>query len=145
MRFKIVRCLKFLHCTFLLLSATSVGEQIELNLAYVDKGNQGFFRELLESSMSLAGHELVILSNDPVSYSRIVAWLKSGKISLHWFLSTPDRGNQYIPIDVDITNGLIGHRVLLIRGENQPVFDAVKTAGDLNKNSLTAGFVRGLV
>lgn len=112
-------------------------------MAHINKVNSAYFLELLTSSIALVGDEAVVLSNDTLPYSRLAAWLDVGRINLHWFLSTPERDQKYIPINVGITNGLVGHRILLIREKDQGVFRTITSIEDFKQRKLAAGFVKG--
>src|SRR5436305_9392017 len=55
----------------------------------------------------------------------------SGKLTIMYLDTTPEREKALIPIRIPVDKNLVGCRVFLIRKEDQPKFDAVKTIDDL--------------
>ncbi|PAV26407.1 hypothetical protein [Tamilnaduibacter salinus] len=53
--------------------------------------------------------------------------------------STPERESQLRAIPIPIDGGLLGYRVCLIKPENQPLFEEVRTLGDLRESSIRFG------
>jgi len=115
-------------------------EQIRLNIPKVsDSPKQHlFYHELLSLAIKDIGHSPKLTVSD-VPQLRIKKYLEMGRISIYWMLETPERNQQYIPIEVDITNGLIGKRVLLIRKGDQELFNNVENIDDFRNLDLVGG------
>lgn len=73
------------------------------------------------------------------SEARTVALVADGELDVACLVLTPDREARLLPIRIDVTRGVQGYRIFLIRTEDQPKFDTVSTLGDLGTR-FTAGF-----
>ena len=58
-------------------------------------------------------------------------------IDLMWAGVDPSLDKTMLPIRIPILKGLLGHRIFIIKKENQSRFNNIKTLADLKK--LTAG------
>lgn len=66
-----------------------------------------------------------------------------GRLDLIWGLQTADKDRRMVPIKVGLTDGLAGQRVLLIRPQDQKLFDQVSSVKTLHDTNLVAGFGEG--
>ncbi len=128
----------------LLLFTPSQAMEIVLHVPIMaDSPNQHpFFHELLTTALQEAGHSIRLVPRK-LPQSRVVKYLDAGEISLFWLLESAQRNQAYLPIEVGLTNGLIGKRVLLIRKGDQYRFDQVKTLEDLRALRLVGGMGEG--
>lgn len=101
-----------------------------------------FFIELLEQSFD-AIDEPLQLNVVELPHLRSRHYLQTGEIDLVWVLQSERRDELYIPIPIGLTNNLIGKRLLLIRPQDQPVFDQVEQLSDLARLNLVAGLGEG--
>lgn len=94
---------------------------------------------ILEKTASQFGPAQIIPygEHDPTQ-ARAIALLNQEKLDLLFLPATEDRLNKFSSIKIDIHNGMLGYRVLLIRKNNQAQFAKVKTLDDLRK--FKAGF-----
>lgn len=126
---------------FTLFSTTLMAKQpITLTLpSQLDDGHR-FYHELLYEALTQAGHEVRIeIPREHIPQKRVLKMVESDQLSLTWMLSTPYRDERYLSIDVPLTNGLIGKRVLLIPPELQARFDDIDSIEDLRSSKLVAG------
>ena len=65
----------------------------------------------------------------------------SGRINIFVRATTPELERQFLPVRLPVDRGLLGYRLLLIRGANQQRFAAVKNVADLRH--LRAGLGQG--
>lgn len=72
-----------------------------------------------------------------IPQSRAEADVLSGRLSVIWASSTPEREQNLKAIRIPAIKGLLGHRIFIIRPENQYKFDQVHTLEDLKQ--LTVG------
>lgn len=115
-------------------------ESFTLTLASQIDGGHQFYHELLYEALTKAGYEVRIdLPSEHIPQKRVIKMVESDKLSMTWLLSTPERDHRYVAVDVPLTNGLIGKRVLLIPPELQPRFDAIETIEELRDSRLIAG------
>lgn len=95
--------------------------------------------EALDRTSSRYGAFELMRYDDPISRKRALRELQNGHI--HIFLA-PTRlswEQAAIPVRIPIRKGILGYKLLLIRKENQGLFDAVKTQEDLQKLIAGAG------
>lgn len=115
-------------------------ESLTLTLASQIDGGHRFYHELLHEALSRAGHQVRIETpSEHIPQKRVIKMVQSNQLSLTWLLSTPERDERHIAVDVPLTNGLIGKRILLIPPELQPKFDTINTLEDLRGANLVAG------
>ena len=65
----------------------------------------------------------------------------SGRINVFVRATSPELERQFLPVRLPVDRGLLGYRLLLIRGADQQRFAAVKTVDDLRR--LRAGLGQG--
>lgn len=116
-------------------------ELFSLKVARIEEhpASADYYIELLERSLDLAGHN-VIIETVTVPQARAVAYLNSGRIDLFWMLATPERDALYEGIDFPLTAGLMGHRLLLIRTDEQEVYSRVQSLDEFRALGLVAAF-----
>lgn len=102
------------------------------------KGRDGFYIELLEKSFSGVG-EVLELKKIPIPQLRATYLLERGGVDLLWMLESKQRNEQFIPIKVGLTNGLIGKRVFLIKKGDRSRFSNVNSLASFQQRKLTAG------
>ena len=69
--------------------------------------------------------------------TRLIEAIKSGKVDLLWAGGSPYMEEQLMPVRIPIFKGLLGHRIFVIKKENQSRFNGITTLGQLKQ--LTAG------
>ena len=123
----------------------SVGESAEISFSMVEFKDKThlYYHELLTEALSAKGHHLSILSQGDVPQKRIVNLIRSGGISLHWFLKADSRERLLVPIRVGLTGGLIGQRVFFIPAGAQEDFDGVSTLAELQRLEKVGAFGAG--
>jgi len=115
-------------------------ESMTLTIASQIDGGHQFYHELLYESLSRAGHEVRIETpSEHIPQKRVIKMMQSNQLSLTWLLSTSERDERYISVNVPLTNGLIGKRILLIPPELQARFDSIGTINELRESNLVAG------
>lgn len=73
------------------------------------------------------------------SHAREVSFLEQGKTDFFWAGTTEDIENRLIPIRIPIYKGMLGYRLLLIRGGEQARFSAINTLEELLDVSVGQG------
>lgn len=102
-----------------------------------------FYLDLLKAALEAIRQPARIVCQDDLPGRRMWKMMGEDKIDLIWGMQTPDKDKQLVPIEFDLTNGLAGQRVLLIRPENQKDFDGVNSVAALRGKHLVAGFGEG--
>ncbi|BDU37298.1 conserved hypothetical protein [Vibrio nigripulchritudo SFn27] len=107
--------------------------------AFKDNGHE-FFHELLTESLKAQGIEVTIITpSRHTPQKRAVHMLNKNQISLYWLVKTNERDKKYALVDVPLTNGMIGQRILLIPEGAQHHYKNINTLLDLQKSGLVAG------
>ena len=102
-----------------------------------------FYVQLLQSSLNFVGQTAQITCVYDVPGRRMWKMLGDGKLDLIWGMQTSDKDKALVPIQVALTDGLVGQRILLIRPADQKVFDRVTSIASLRETKLVAGFGEG--
>ncbi|MCL5042518.1 MAG: hypothetical protein M1440_08675 [Gammaproteobacteria bacterium] len=132
-------------CCWLLLSlqpavATSqVSQPVTLLLA----GNQGSYdytKALMIAALEAADYQVVVINiGEDIPMSRMEVMLLRGDISLFFLGQTDARNQRYLPIEIGMTDGLVGQRILFIPPGQQARYDAIHSLKDLREAGMTAG------
>ncbi|MCU4677381.1 transporter substrate-binding domain-containing protein [Catenovulum sp. 2E275] len=87
---------------------------------------------LLELALSYSTTDYQLKSTDEVlSKSRVLESLKTGTIHVTWGGTSEQLEQDYIPIRIDTYRGLMSHRLMFIRQNDQARFNQIKTPEDL--------------
>jgi hypothetical protein len=139
-RFDIVKWVIFLN--LIVFCNVCAADKVSLTIGEFPNGQHEYFVTLLKESLEASGHQVEIKLEKELTQLRISEWVEDGKISLHWLLQSEQRDKKYIPIKVAITNGLIGHRLLLIPKGHQHIYNKIKTLDDFKRLGKVGGFGR---
>lgn len=101
-----------------------------------------FYHELLITALEEAGHT-VIIETEKLPWQRVQVKLKQGDLSLSWMLESEQRNSDFIDINVNLTNKLIGNRILFIRRDSQPIFNGISTLDEFRQLNLVGAFGEG--
>jgi len=138
-KIRIVNCFCLL---FIFLASNVCSEVIKLHLPLiVDSSQSRFYHELLITAIQEAGHTPKLIIHK-VPHKRAKIMLQHGQASIFQMLASAQRDQEFIPIEVGITNGLIGKRILFIKKGSQPIYDQIKSLEDFQKLDLVGGMGR---
>jgi len=118
----------------------SYAEKITLHVPILEDSpkQHEFFYEILSQAFQNSDHNLkLVIKRAP--QARVKRLFEKGDISIFWMLESPQRNKKYIPINVNLTKGLIGKRILFIKKGKQHIFDNITKLDDLRKLNLVAG------
>jgi hypothetical protein len=123
-----------------LLSLSSFADEIHLNVPIVAESPESalFYHEFLQKALSASGHE-VRLNAREFPQARVNMSFLHSDIDIVWLLESEQRNKEFANIDIDLTNGLIGKRVLLIRKGEQAKFDDVTSLEEFRALRQVAG------
>lgn len=113
---------------------------IDVHLPKTGEGRDAYFVSLLLKALNNIGYTANINYVGDVSYKRELKYLASGKLTLTWRMQTNDRDNNFDRIDVPLTNGLIGSRVLLIPSDKQKQYTSLSSIEQFRATGLVGGF-----
>lgn len=102
-----------------------------------------YYQQLLEQSLAAIGQPIPLQLTEPLPQKRATEMLAANKISLLWMLQTAERDAKFVPVEVDLTNGLISQRILLIRPQDAERFAQVRTVDDLRQLAAVGAFGKG--
>jgi hypothetical protein len=129
------------------LSASNVpsvrSEAMVLRVQCFSDQRHKFYVQLLQSSLDAVHQAARISCVNDLPGRRMWKMLGDAKLDLIWGMQTLDKDKAMVPIKVDLTDGLAGQRVLLIRPQDQKVFDKVASLKALRETNLVAGFGEG--
>ncbi|WP_035479590.1 hypothetical protein [Aliagarivorans marinus] len=126
-----------------LLTFSVQAKQVTLVLPSYSDESHLYYHELLEQALLAAGHDVAITTPSlHLPQKRAEAMLYNNQLSLVWLLHSEERDNseQLVSVPVDLTNGLIGHRVLLIPPADNDSYRFVQTLDDFRQLDKTGGF-----
>ncbi|MFV3128709.1 hypothetical protein [Niveispirillum sp. KHB5.9] len=126
-----------------LASGTTRAEQVlHLRAPSLTEGSHAYYHELMVKAFAVEGIELRI---DPVQNppkARLAMMLTKGELAITWMVQSAERDKSFVPVMPPLTNGMVGQRVLMIRPQDQALFDKVRTLDDLRRLGLRAGMGR---
>lgn len=116
---------------------------IELRVPCFTDQRHLFYVQLLHAALDALRQPVRIVCVNDLPGRRMWKMVDDGKLDLIWGMQTPDKDRHMIPINIDLTDGLAGQRILLIRAENQKTFDRITSIKTLRDTALIAGFGEG--
>lgn len=117
--------------------------KISLTLPSEPNGAHAYYHELLSVALEGIGLECEIKATAPMAQNEIVAALEKGDIDCYWLVQTPERDGSYVPVEVVLSRGLVGKRVLFVPKGSQRDFDGVRTLRDFRRLGKKGGFGTG--
>lgn len=121
-------------------SAAAAGDGLKLVIPTYPDNTHLFYVELLEKSLDAAGVKYTEEFQKDLPQNRAVQMLDEGKLSLMWQLASAERDAKYTRVNVGLTNGLIGQRILLIPSDKEDVYAHVQNLDDFRKLGKVGGF-----
>lgn len=123
--------------TTLSVRAAHAAQDVTLDIPIIEEhSNQHlFFHTLLYRALLEAGYQPKLVVHK-VPHLRAKQLLDTGDLSLLWLVESQARNQHFIPVEVGLTDGLIGQRVLLIRPEDQEWFAQIEQLDDLRQQAI---------
>lgn len=129
-----------LICLLIVCNAAFSHDKLTLILPSQKDGGHKFYHDLLYSSLVDLGYAVTIeIPKDHIPQKRAIKMVESGQLSLTWLIGTLERNQKYTVVNVPLTDGMIGKRILLIPPELQIKFNKVKKLIDLQQTGMIAG------
>ncbi|MGY5451260.1 hypothetical protein ACVFI8_10015 [Agarivorans sp. MS3-6] len=125
-----------------LVSQSLYAATVELHLPVYSDDSHIYYHELLEQALLDAGHQPQIILSSNLPQKRAESMLRNGQLSLVWLLATEERNQDpaFTPIKIGLTNGLIGHRLLLVPKSDVDSYRFVSNLDDFKALDKTGGF-----
>jgi hypothetical protein len=105
-------------------------DELHLRMPASPNNTQQYFYDLLSEAMQAAGHPVSIELIAGLPPPRIPGMLTNGDVDAYYFLQTLDRDHSFIPVPVQLTDGLFGERIMFIAQGDQPLYDRVGSLAD---------------
>lgn len=101
-------------------------------------GDSRYFQSLLEvlAKEGDQGQRLQFLPE--MANRRADVMLERGELDVYWYIRTPQRDQRFLLVDVPLTEGFIGRRILMTRPDLLPRFANIRTLDQLRESGLTA-------
>ncbi|MDA0116587.1 hypothetical protein [Vibrio sp. T11.5] len=133
-----MRLIGFILCV--ICQSVFAKQEVVLILPSQMDGGHTYYHELLYQSLSDSGYSVTIrVPQEHIPQKRSIKMVASNQLSLTWLLATEDRNNEYVPVKVPLTDGMIGKRILLIPPQLQSEFNKINNLNDLQRSGLVAG------
>ncbi|MTI10494.1 hypothetical protein [Curvivirga aplysinae] len=130
----------FVFLTFTQITVDAHATQINLRVEGRSDNSYSYFHELLVTSLANQGHQASLVFSRDLPQKRTVQLFERGELDLIWLVASKERNNKYIPIEIDITNKLIGQRILLIPAGNRKKYEKIQTLQDFRNLNKSGGF-----
>lgn len=133
--------LKLALAAALLLTQTTVSAQT-IRILYEEGADSigTYCMGMLDLALSHIDHQYNIeIATGERTSARAIEDVRSGELGLIWGSANEDIESTLLPIRIPLYKGLLGHRVFIIRKDNQHKFKRIKTLGDLKQISLGQG------
>ncbi len=134
--------LKYLFVITFTLTISQFTHADNLSLRMIDtkEGTSKFYHELLSAALASNGHALEIINIGDRPQKRTVAMFENGQLDIIWLLKSAARSKKYIDVDVNLTSGLMGQRILFIPPDTQADYVEVKTLDNFRRLGKIAAF-----
>lgn len=132
-------------CSLLFAASLAAAETVRIPLMTEQPEGRFFYMDVAREALSRMPGEQTLEPVGPIPQIRAQNMLESGALDIMWMIENPDRDERYLPTGTGLTAGMIGQRVLMIRPEDQVLFDDVENLDDFRALNLKAGFGQGWI
>lgn len=107
----------------------------KINLVFptFEDGQHKYYLEILEKSLKNSGADFSIKLTMEIPQTRATYMLDKGQINIFYYVQSTERDRKYIPIDVQLTDKMVGKRVFFVRKEDRELFKNVQSLDDFRK------------
>ncbi len=124
--------------------ALATPKELSINIVDIVAGKDEYYIDLLKRSFEESGYNANITVDTDIPLTRVEEYLDNSRITLHWYADNARRRKMFpIFIDVGLTNGLIGKRILFIPKGEQKYYDKVKSLDDFRNLGKVGAFGKG--
>ena len=107
-------------------------ETIKVNK--VQGANEELAFSILQLAMSKIDSDISFQQySEALNSARVVSEVETGNIDVMWSGASPEKDEKLQAVRIPVLKGLLGHRIFIIRKEDQTAFSQVKTFSDLTK------------
>ena len=128
----------------LLLSFVFLGvvrsDEITLRVPNRSDGAYDYFEDLIRTALIAAGHVPIIKNAQGFPQKRWIREFENGGFDVITLVESLERNSKYVPVEIGLTNNLIGQRILLIPKGAASDYSTVKNLDDFRALKKTGGF-----
>ncbi len=126
-------------CSFALISLSASAETYKINLSDADP-NGPYMASMIKLAFEHLGRKVDLQPiPDDMTQTRLQEDTMNGKLDIMWAGTSRELEDQLEPIRIPMFKGLLGHRLLIIRKDDQAKFDRVNNIDDLRQIPLGQG------
>ena len=113
-----------------------------LSVTIPDNNLTGYVSALLTKALGDAGHDVsVTKASSDLTVPRLMKMLETGEgVDMIWRGEDGALKEQFLEVDVNLTNGLKGYRVLFVRPDDKEAYAGVTTLEDFKGKGTVGGF-----
>lgn len=115
-------------------------DTITLIFPTFEDNNQDYYIELTQKALEATGHHVNIETTGIIPQTRAIQMLEDNEVSILWLIQSAERDEQYTPVKVGLTNGLIGHRIFLIPSGEEDAYMNVTNLDDFRSLGKVGAF-----
>ncbi|MEC5386456.1 hypothetical protein VVD49_12030 [Uliginosibacterium sp. H3] len=127
----------------LLTTHAHAAESVSLRVMALPDNRHLYYTKLLEAALRNAGYEPRFEWIATAPQARIWRMLSDNDISLMWGVQTTERDTQFASVTNNLTNGLIGQRVFLVKQGQEGAYASVRSLDDLRALGKVGGVGTG--
>jgi len=106
----------------------------------MDRPQESYMLGLVQLALGYSGGQFQYQeSTDAISKARLVEMVKEGSMSVMWTGASEAMEAQLIPVRIPAYKGLMGHRIFIIRKNDQARFNTVTSLEDLREIKMGQG------
>lgn len=124
----------------IVLSGAGQAEEITLRTVSRSDGSYDYFLDLLRTALIANGHVPIISVVQNTPQKRWVSEFEAGIIDIITMVESAARNSKYVPIEIGLTNNLIGQRILLIPKGRSTDYSTVNDLDDFRALKKVGGF-----
>lgn len=125
-------------------SGDSAGRVTQVfHVPVTEAGTHLYFHDLLRQSLEATGHKVRVKGLEEIPHKRAWRMLEQGDLTLNWMLRTAERDERFVPVPVNLTGGLISHRVLLIPPGTAQDYANVRNVDEFRDLGKVGAFAEG--
>lgn len=125
--------------SYALLSISASAETYKINISDTDP-NGPYMASMIKLAFDHLGRKVDLKPiSDDMTQTRLQEDTMNGKLDIMWAGTSKELEDQLEPVRIPMFKGLLGHRLLIIRRDDQAKFDRVNSIEDLRQIPLGQG------
>ncbi len=106
----------------------------EKNIDYTKEYKYQLLQLILKKTEATDGpFKIIVMEEESIAQSRVVDLINRGTLTMIVTMTSKEREQKLLPIKIPIFKNLFGHRIFIIRKQDQEVFAKIEKKEDLQK------------